>query len=358
MLSGGVVIVRACVGEYKDSLNFIFDTGSGGISLDSTTVVELGLPVKPTERMIRGIGGIRKLSYVMDETLRLPRLQVSRLDFHINDYELLTSVYGVRIDGIIGYSLLSRYIVKVNYDKMQIEVWTQGTVRYPKGGHLLRPTINTLPVMPAWIRDASNRGGLFYMDTGAGLCMLLTEDYVRDSTLLPAGKKITITQGEGLGGKKIMRLTTLKEIKIGHYRFRNVPAHLFEDEFRLTNYPELGGLVGNDLLRRFNLVINYQRKEIHLSPNSHFSEQFDYSYTGLGIYLVDGEVLVEDVIPGSPGEKAGLKIGDVILAVNNNFSGNIQTYKTMMQVPHARLKVIVRRGEDLNEVYLRVASIR
>ncbi|HNP54637.1 MAG TPA: hypothetical protein PKK69_08460, partial [Ferruginibacter sp.] len=35
--SGGIMLVRAAVGNSKDSFNFILDTGSGGISLDSST---------------------------------------------------------------------------------------------------------------------------------------------------------------------------------------------------------------------------------------------------------------------------------------------------------------------------------
>jgi S1-C subfamily serine protease len=33
-------------------------------------------------------------------------------------------------------------------------------------------------------------------------------------------------------------------------------------------------------------------------------------------YYVDGRVIVEDIIPGSPGDKAGFKSGDIILGVN------------------------------------------
>ena len=36
-LSGGVIMLKAQFANYSDTLNFILDTGSGGISLDSTT---------------------------------------------------------------------------------------------------------------------------------------------------------------------------------------------------------------------------------------------------------------------------------------------------------------------------------
>ena len=154
-----------------------------------------------------------------------------------------------------------------------------------------------------------------------------------------------------------MRLTTVKEVKIGPYRFRNVPTYIFEDIYNITAYPYLAGLIGNDLLRRFNVTLNYAKREIHLVPNSYYRSPFDYAYTGLGIYIVEGRIQVEDVIPGSPGEKAGFKVGDVLVSVGNNLSNNIQTYKNILQAPGQRIKVIVNRNDDLIILTLRPDSI-
>jgi hypothetical protein len=93
------------------------------------------------------------------------------------------------------------------------------------------------------------------------------------------------TQAEGLGGKTDVQLSVVRELKIGPYRFHNVPAYVFNDEYNVTNYPVLGGLIGNDILRRFNVLLNYPQQEIYIKPNKHFLDSFDYSYTGLGFYL-------------------------------------------------------------------------
>ena len=37
-------------------------------------------------------------------------------------------------------------------------------------------------------------------------------------------------------------------VQIGHFRFRNVPTYIYNDEFNVTSYPFVGGLLGNDLL--------------------------------------------------------------------------------------------------------------
>ncbi len=120
------MIIRALLDEFPDTLNFILDSGSSGISLDSTTVAYLKLKPDPSDKTIRGIAGIKRVGFLYNRKLRFPHLTVDSLDFHVNDYAILTTVYGVQIDGIIGYSLLSRYIVKIDYDSLKIDFLQQG----------------------------------------------------------------------------------------------------------------------------------------------------------------------------------------------------------------------------------------
>ena len=95
-LSGGVILLKGQVDPFPDTLNFIFDTGSGGISLDSMTVDYFGLKPTPSNRTIRGIAGIKNVSFVYNRTLHLPGLEVDSLNFHINDYYILEAVYGYK----------------------------------------------------------------------------------------------------------------------------------------------------------------------------------------------------------------------------------------------------------------------
>ncbi len=357
--SGGVMVIHARFADVPDSLNFILDTGSGGISLDSNTCVEYGIPVRATDTSITGIGGVRKVSFAFNKTLYLPGLNVEHLNFHVNDYEVLSSVYGEKVDGIIGYSFFSRYIVKINFDSSFIEVYSPGKISYPREGTMLHPAFTNLPIQWLTIKDKRKMGFNFYFDTGAGLCLLLSEDFVKDSNILLSKRRPVITQAEGMGGKLQMRLTLIKELKVGPYRFHKVPTYLYKDDYNVTSYPFTGGLLGNDLLRRFNIVLNYPNREIHLSPNSHFEESFDYAYTGLGIYYVNGKIMVEDVIKDSPADKARFMVNDEVLAVDRNFSQNMQTYKSILQRPNETIKVLVRRESgELKELTLNTVRIR
>ncbi|MDD2792777.1 MAG: aspartyl protease family protein [Sediminibacterium sp.] len=357
-LSGGIIIVKAQLDQFADSLNFVFDTGSGGISLDSATAAGLHIPLTKSEKTIRGIAGIRNVDFAENHQLSFPGLNAGNLDFHINDYELLTSVYGIRIDGIIGYSFIRRYVIRIDYDANMLEIYTPGTFRYPRGGYLLRPNFTTLPRQMAQLEDSRKVNTRLIFDSGAGLCFLLSRDFIEDSSLFKAKKKYFPTQAEGLGGKKQMELTVIKSVKIGPFRFRNVPVHIFDDTYNITSYPTLGGIMGNDLLRRFNVILNYPQQTIHIRPNRHYNEQFDYSYTGLGIYQIDGEIKVIDIVKGSPGDKAGFKNGDIIFAVESNFSKNIQTYKNLFQNAIGKIKVVVFRNEAPLVLTMDVKDIR
>jgi hypothetical protein len=356
-MTGGVVILKARFDSFKDTLNFILDTGSGGISLDSSTTDYVGLKGTPSNRTIRGIAGIRTVSFLNNRRLHLHGLSIDSLNFHINDYSILTAVYGEKIDGIIGYSVLSRYIIKIDYDSSKIEFWTKGLYKYPRGGFLLRPVINTIPIQQARVRDEKTVNARFLYDIGAGLNMMLSTDFLKDSALLNKKRKLYIKEAEGLGGKIDMAMTVLKEVKLGPYKFRNVPIYVFSDSFNITSYPYLGGLIGNDLLRRFNVVMNYDRRDIYLIPNSHFSDPFDYSYTGIELYYIEGRIIIGDVAEGSPAEEAGLQEGDIVVAVNKDFSQNMQHYKAAIQSTGERLQLIVQRNGNLVQYTIKVKNI-
>lgn len=357
MYSGGVMIVKACFDNVKDTLNFILDTGSGGISLDSATCSEFNINAQQTDTTLTGIAGTQKVSFVFNKSLNLPGLKIENLNFHVSDYSVLSSVYGEKVDGIIGYSFFSKYIVKINFDSLQVDVFSPGKMKYPTGGTTLHPIFTFLPVQYMEVKDKRKVAYNFYFDTGAGLCFLMSDQFEQDSSIILSKRKPVITQAEGMGGKMRMRLTVVKEVKLGPYRFRQVPTYLYQDIYKVTSYPFTGGLVGNELLKRFNLTINYPQREIHLLPNTHFNETFEYGYTGFSIYFVNGKIVVDDVIKDSPADKAGFKIDDEIISVGSDFSNNIQRYKDLLQEPDTRIQVIIRRKGQLQTIILKTSTI-
>lgn len=357
VLMGGVVIVKAHFDSIPGQLNFILDTGSGAISLDSTTAAIYQVPHIPSGRKVTGIAGTYDVDYARHHSLSFPGLTIDSLDFFINNYDILTSVYGLKIDGIIGYSVFSRYIVHLNYDDHLVSFFTQGEYDYPRGGTLLKPIFTALPIIPMTIKDERELTSNYYMDTGGGLCFLVTKQFLEDSAFLKKRRKPRTIYVQGLGGKTDMGVTVIKKITLGPYKFRHVPMNILDDGNNALSYPFITGLIGNDILRRFNVTLNYKEREIHIKPNSHFRDLFDYSYTGMNFYMDSGRIIIDDIVPGSPADKSGLKDGDVVIGIGENFSNNITSYKKMLDKPGDRVNFIISRNGELESILFTIGRI-
>lgn len=358
-LYGGLIVIKAAVGKSNDTLNFILDTGSGSISVDSAAANRCGLDIIPSNDSVSGIGGFRRVNRVYNETLRFPGLTVEGLNFNVNHYDGLSASFGMRIDGLIGYSFIHRYILDVNFDSSKITVYAPGKINYPRKGFTWGFQLAYLASTSLYVRDKRPIVSQYYIDTGGGLCMLFTENFLRDSGLFSSRKRPVHTQVDGMAGKTDVRLTTVREMRLGPYKFKNVPCYLYNDKENALGYPSATGLIGNDILRRFNWVLNYSKKEMHLVPNRFFYEEFDYAYTGLGVYQVDSTIMITDVIANSPGERAGLQTGDIIFSVDNVLSTgvNIAQIKAALQNTRRELLMIVIRNGQLTNATLKVESI-
>lgn len=355
--TGGVICFKALLDDKKDSLLFILDTGSGGISLDSTTVRELGIEPPAPERLVRGVGGVQKVGVLKNRKLTVNGLEIDSLNFHVVDYEILSALYGEKIDGIVGYAVLSRFILKIDYEKQEITFCSNGSIKYPRGGYLLQPQLNTLPYLQSQVKDHVKRQFYYLYDIGAGLTVLFSKKYMEDSTFLKKKRRKYLKQGEGLGGKVDMYISVMKKLRIGPYKFRYVPLNIFDDTHNITSYPTYGGLIGNDIFRRFNCILNYNKKEIYITPNKFFRDPFDYAYSGLELYLIDGRPIIGDIPNGSPADRAGLKAGDEVIAVNNRFGMTLNEMKQMLQSTYGIINILIRRNNELQMKKMKIINI-
>jgi hypothetical protein len=237
-------------------------------------------------------------------------------------------------------------------------VYTIGKIDYPLGSNTLKPIFTSLPVQYVQLQDSRKVGFNFYFDTGAGLCLLMSKKFATDSSILKRRRKPVTTSAEGLLGSTPMQITIVKKVKLGRYTFKNVPTYIYDDMYNVTSYPFTAGLIGSELFRKFNIIINYPAREINLMPNRYFEQAFDYSYTGMRIYLIEDKILIQEIIPGSPSDKSGLKVDDEIIAINNNFTKNIRSFRNDLQEENSTIRIIIRRNEELETVMLKTGSIR
>jgi hypothetical protein len=177
-------------------------------------------------------------------------------------------------NGIIGYSLFGHYVTEFDYDKNLMILHNPGEVQIDKSWTAIPIYFknNNIP----WI-DASividNEEPVpvsVYIDYAAGDNIVLLEKPGMKFSLPVETTDIYI--GRGLNGDIYGKTGTISRLIIGKFEMTNIKASIADAAIR-SRQDNADAILGNNILRRFNLIFDYYNKMIYLKPNSGFSQK-------------------------------------------------------------------------------------
>jgi hypothetical protein len=307
-------------------LKFILDTGVRTAILTERTISDIiNLPYSRS-LSIRGVGGekIVDAQIATNVTLELPGVRGKGHALFVleEDYLKLRNYLGTEIHGILGYELLSRFIVKINFNRKKITIYDREYFDSPSRYEKLDITIeNTKPylVTPISINSNQSLNAKLMIDTGSShTLMLLSNDNVNFE--IPE-KNVESSLGSGLGGLIYGKVARIHNIQFGEINIKE-PVVTFPNR---ESYPDSlrfsyrNGTIGGGLLAQFNLIFDYQSNSLYIKKNKAYGKAPHYNLSGLTL-IADGvhldEFRIVEVRMESPAEKAGLLVGDKILTVN------------------------------------------
>lgn len=241
------------------------------------------------------------------------------------DFERLT---GTSIQGILGADFLMRFTVEFNF-RRQLMILHEPRDWEPSSKHVNIPAefirnraYLNIPVSVTG-GEATNRRLL--LDSGAGLTLLMHT--FGDSTDVDLPQLTVPTYiASGLGGNLEGSVGRAREVALAGKRLENVVTYFQPiDTAGLTFLNGRQGIIGNRLLRRFNVVVDYTKNQVWMRPEgSRWRRKFRFDRSGLTV-LAGGTNLrtytIASVIPGSPADEAGLRVKDRIVAVNGTSVG-------------------------------------
>jgi len=91
------------------------------------------------------------------------------------------------------------------------------------------------------------------------------------------------------------------------------------------------GILGNAVLRHFNLLFDHPNKRLYLMPNQNFSSPLGADRSGLQIRPHLGGGIIRSIAPASAAAASPLQVGDVI----TSFDGETVTYETVGDLKRA-----------------------
>ncbi len=308
-------------------VKFIYDTGAEHTLLFNKEITDL-LGIK-YDRRIKVIGS--DLSTNM-HALVCPQIPISikDLDPRITDVVVLEEDFfhideltGVNIGGLIGGSFFRNYVVKFDYKRQEITLFHPKYFRTPNKKYTAfdieikagKPYIKT----HCLLQDGTTVETLLLLDTGAGLPLLLHNNS-SDMMFLPPDI-IEGKLGMGLGGYVKGYLGRVNAFYLGEYKFENIITSFQNLDSTFINNPInfRNGLIGNQILSRFEMILDYNNKKMYLKPIKKYNKSFDVDRSGLVIFAYGpklNQFIVQDVLANSPADKIGIKKGDLITKIN------------------------------------------
>lgn len=303
-------------------LRFVLDTGAEHSILFHTEIAQaLGLEMG---RRVRVMGAdlsseiyayvTTGVTFILEDQCQI---NTSMLILEENFLEM-EQLIGLPIAGVLGSSNLRHFVVQIDYIKSILSLYDPGYFQLPHGFQSINIEIEkSKPYIHTYVKvkNRDKKQAKLLIDTGASLAALF---YATESNQIALPDTlISGVLGIGLGGRLRGFMGAIDKLDFGPFSFQHFLCSFqkLENQDSLLYQHNKDGLIGNAILSRFTVLIDYKQKKLHLKTNRYFKKKITYDRSGLMLISTGpnlNRIKVLDLIAGSPADLAGIKPGDEI----------------------------------------------
>jgi predicted aspartyl protease len=309
----------------KGPFNFILDTGVNPLIITDASIIDsLNLKSLRTTKLA-GLGAGNDIEAYLTTQIhvRLESATMNNMPTAILKQDIfnLSNHVGMRIYGLIGYYFFNSFTVKIKYATRRMIFALPEVDIKKKGERFPLEMISNKPYVQLFVSpEGTNKTEVkMILDIGASHAISLE---ALNGRPFPLPKKtIRANLGVGFAGLISGRVGRMSRVEIGRFTFKNVLASFpeFTQAGAKTGILVRNGNVGSNLLKHFDLTIDYTKEEIYLKPNSIANATFEHDMSGMEVYVQQGNpdlYFVGRVEPDSPAEEAGILTNDQLLTLN------------------------------------------
>ena len=272
-----------------------------------------------------------------------------------DEYFNLFSRLGIEVHGIIGYDIFKNYALEIDYPNQKITFY-KTIYRLKKLKKYASSDIEISPEKKPFLKINFKHFVDYYdqkmlIDLGNSDGLWLFENEIRH---LKQPNDVFLDElGKGFSGVIYGARGTIENANIGNSILKKPLIAIPDSESiqSITIKNNRKGSVGNEILRRFSIILDYPNQKIYLKTNKNFKDPFHYNRSGLTIvhanfewkketvginldpknnndsvktaqkmnyqYVLKPVYKIEAVRKNSNADRVGLKAGDQLEKLNN-----------------------------------------
>ncbi|MHB8433319.1 MAG: aspartyl protease family protein [Candidatus Tyrphobacter sp.] len=271
---GDRIIIPVQIGSR--TVNLQLDSGAGGIAIDRGIVRALGYA--EYGRVTEETAG----PYVESSAV-IPSIVIGPLtmhDVHVESIPFGSLAGNYPIAGLLGFDFIDCVVLHIDYADGTVEAIDPNAFTQPAGTVSLPIALDDgVPAIDARIGSAS--GLRFLVDTGADRSLLFSS-FAKNhaNVMLDRGLGTEMEAAspflghlEGVGGRIQYRPVQLGPLTVASWTFSRWLFYMTLDpsSFEIQDYD---GILGQDLLRYYDLYLDYPHRRILFAPNARYAQRF------------------------------------------------------------------------------------
>ncbi|MEK6477650.1 aspartyl protease family protein [Catalinimonas sp. 4WD22] len=367
-MHSNLIVVPVRINDAEHELKFILDTGVRTAILTDDIYVE-GVP-SPNDRVIRLMGAGKEgqisayvsnnISFALPEGVEAEGNAMLVLQ---EDYLQLDNHLGVRIHGILGYEIFSRFVVEVDYINQRVILHRPEHFKprrsYREFSMSIEDTKPYITDVKLRVNDTTYVPLKLMVDTGASHSLLLDTD--SHPLITVPEKNLSGYLGRGLSGEIYGYLGRIDGLKLADYELEGIISSFPEDSSLVLpaqSQTKHHGNIGGSVLKRFRVVFDYANQKMYIKKNRLFRKEFEYNMSGMEL-IATGPLLttlyISKITEDTPADRVGLKEGDMIISINGRRPPELDLglFSALVNKrPGKRIRVkVLRNGKELKKKF-------
>jgi PDZ domain len=303
----------------------------------------------------------------LNDTLHLKGLHIAIDKVNVYSRNQYGQYSGIKIDGVIGSALFRDFIVEINYDQQLVHVYDQQDYEYQGYGWAVK--IQMVGGVPAAKANVTQINGDTFktsliLSTGFMESVVLNKKYADKRGLFESNPDYYYYYTPVLPGYfNPVRKVNISELSVLGYFLNDGTMDLARRENALEfNHLifKANGMVGNEMLKRFNIVFDFSRNVVYVHKNKYFDSDYEINYSGLVLQYADDmkTVIVKNVLKNSVAEEAGILTGDEIITIYHQPVGDytLEELRGLLNQKGGKVELHVRREKMIYSITLRPGS--